>query len=137
MAQFDLAIVAPDREVFSQPVSSIVAPGAGGYLGVLPGHEPAVIALKAGLVEYTQSASGGRHYVVISGGFIEITPNRVTVLADAAEIATEVDVARAEVQLEEARKVLRGESSAMTQDQAMTTIDYASQRLRAAKGSSN
>jgi F-type H+-transporting ATPase subunit epsilon len=133
MATFDLAIVAPDREVFAEPVTSVIAPGQAGYLGVLPGHEPTVVELRAGLVEYTQ-ADGGRHFVVISGGFAEITQARVTVLADAAERASEVDAARAEEQLEQARRVLRGESSEMTQEQAVQALDYAASRLRAAKG---
>jgi F-type H+-transporting ATPase subunit epsilon len=71
--------------------------------------------------------------VSIAGGFAEVTPTRMTVLADAAERAQDVDAKRAEESLERARRVLRGESSDMTQPEAVEAVDRASARLRASK----
>lgn len=131
-SEFTLSVVAPDREVLDQPVTSAVVPGVEGYFGVLAGHAPLVAALRPGLLEYTD-ASGTRHYVSLSGGFAEVTPTRVTVLADAAERAQDVDANRAEEALERARRALRGESSEMTQPEALEAIERASVRLRASK----
>jgi len=131
-SEFTLSVVAPDREVLDQPVTSAVAPGAQGYFGVYAGHEPIVAALRPGLLEYTD-ATGARHFVSITGGFAEVTGTRMTVLADAAERAQDVDAKRAEESLERARRALRGESSDMTQPEAVEAIERASARLRASK----
>src|SRR5579871_1627191 len=131
-AEFTLSVVAPDREVLDQPVTMAIAPGVQGYFGVLAGHEPLVAALKPGLLEYTDT-TGTRHYVSISGGFVEVTAKRMTVLADAAERAQDVDAKRAEEALDRARRVLRGESGEMTQPEAVEAIERASARLRASK----
>lgn len=131
-AEFTLSVVAPDREVLDQPVTSAIAPGVEGYFGVLAGHTPIVAALKPGLLEYTDS-TGNRHYVSIAGGFAEVTGTRMTVLADAAERAQDVDAKRAEEALDRARKALRGESSEMSQPEAVEAIERASARLRATK----
>lgn len=132
MANLELSVVAPDREVLSTSVETVMMPGLTGYFGVLPGHEPVVVALKPGIVEYV-SADHGRHFVAVSGGFAQVNSEKVTILADAAEISTEVDASKAEAELEEARKALRGESSSMTAEQATSALEYASQRLRASR----
>jgi len=133
MAQdFQLSIVAPDRSVMDEPVQSVIAPGIEGYFGVLHGHIPMISALRAGLVEYVDH-SNQRHFVAVSGGFAEVGPARVTILADAAERATEIDVARAERALERARRTLRGESSESTTEEATAELDRAINRINAAK----
>ncbi len=131
-SEFTLSVVAPDREVLDQQVASLIAPGVMGYFGVYAGHEPVVSALQPGLVEYTD-LSGNRHYVSISGGFAEVTGTRVTILADAAERAQDIDVKRAEASLEQARKPLRGEESTMSREDAVDAERRAAARLRAAK----
>jgi F-type H+-transporting ATPase subunit epsilon len=131
-SEFTLSVVAPDREVLDQQVASLIAPGASGYFGVFAGHEPIVAALQPGLVEYTD-LTGNRHYVCISGGFAEVTGTRVTILADAAERAQDVDVKRAEASLEQARKSLRGDDSEMTRENAVEAERRAIARLRASK----
>ena len=115
-------------------MASLIAPGAAGYFGVFAGHEPIVAALQPGLVEYTD-LTGNRHYVSISGGFAEVTATRVTILADAAERAQDIDVKRAEASLEQARKSLKGEDSELTRDQAVEAERRAIARIRAAKSS--
>lgn len=133
MATFTLSIVAPDRSVMEEPVASVVAPGVEGYFGVLGGHVPFAAALKPGLVEY-EDANGQRHYVSISGGFTEVLADKVTILADAAERASEIDVARAERALAEARKALTGGAeSGTTREEAVAEIERAMNRIRASK----
>lgn len=132
MAEFTLAVVAPDRSVVEEPVQSVVLPGSEGYFGVLANHAPAIVALKPGLLEYVDKSSQ-RHCVAVSGGFAEVTGARVTVLADAAERATEIDVVRAERAVEQARKALRGEVTGVTTEDATAELDRAVNRIRAAK----
>lgn len=131
-AEFLLSVVTPDRSVFEDSVQAVTLPGLQGYLGVWAGHEPAVVALKPGLLEYIDRTSN-RHVVNVTGGFAEITGTRVTVLADAAERAQDIDVARAERALENARKALRGEPSGYDSEQAVAEMERALARLKAAK----
>lgn len=129
---FTLSIVAPDKSVVETEATTLIAPGEMGYFGVLHGHLPMVAALKAGLIEY-EDAQGQRHTVAVSGGFAVVTGSKVTVLADAAERASEIDLARAEHALENARKALRGETSETTSEEARQELDRAMNRVRAAK----
>lgn len=85
-AEFQLAVVAPDREVFNEPVSGVVLPGEMGFLGILPRHEPCVVTLKAGTLSVTAAGSGQKRQVTIGGGFAEITAERVTILADSVQL---------------------------------------------------
>lgn len=88
-----LEIVTPDRKVLSQDVDYVGAPGALGEFGVLPNHIPFLSALGVGNLYYKDS--GKTHYVFVSGGFAEVSPEKVTILAEAAEKAAEIDVERA------------------------------------------
>lgn len=127
-----LAVVAPDRSVVEEPATSVIAPGLEGYFGVMAGHVPLVAALRPGLVEY-QDTNNQRNFVAIGGGFAEVTPERVTILAESAHRATEIDIAEAEEALEMARKALRGEESTMTAEQATLEMERAMTRIKAAK----
>ena len=130
--QFHLSVVAPDRSVVETTVTSVIAPGSEGYFGVLAGHAPLIAALKPGMVEYAD-ATGNRHFVYVGGGFAEVRGDRVTVLADEAAAANEIDISEAEHRLDEARKALRGEDSSVTQENAVAEIDRAMSRIRAAR----
>lgn len=129
---FQLAVVAPDRSVVDESVVSVIAPGAAGYFGVLSGHVPFVAALRPGLVEYEDEQSQ-RRFITVSGGFAEVSEDKVTILADAAERAEEIDVARAERALEEAREALAGRESGQTTQEAVSEMERAVNRLRAAQ----
>lgn len=94
MATTRLDIVTAEREVFSDDVDEVVAPGVQGQLGILPHHAPLMTTLLPG--ELLVKKGGEEFYLAISGGFIEVRPDRVIVLADAAERVEEIDVARAE-----------------------------------------
>lgn len=132
MAAFQLSVVAPDRTVFEDSVDSAVLPGVHGYLGVMAGHEPMILALRAGIVSM-EDTTKQRHYVSVAGGFAEISEGKVIILADDAQFSNEIDVAAAEALLEEARKALRGESSTMNSDQATEELERAMSRLKASR----
>jgi len=89
-----LDIVTAERSVFSEEVDIIMAPGVEGQLGILPHHTPLMTTLQAG--ELLVRKGEEEFSLVISGGFLEVRPDRIIVLADAAERAEEIDLARAE-----------------------------------------
>jgi F-type H+-transporting ATPase subunit epsilon len=130
--EFSLSVVAPDRAVVETKAFSVVAPGVGGYFGVLAGHVPVVSALRPGILEYV-TAEGARHHVYVGGGFVEVGSAGVTVLADEARSGTDIDAAEAASSLEAARRALRGEDSTMTKDEAIVEIERATARMKAAK----
>lgn len=132
MASFSLSIVAPDRTVFDGTVNSVLAPGTDGYFGIMAGHVPLIASLKPGILEYT-AEDGTHHNVYVGGGFIETNGNRASILADEAQLATDIDVAQAEAALEQARRSLRGEDSTMTSEDATIEIERAMQRIKAAR----
>ena len=130
--EFTLSVVAPDREVVAEKVTSVVAPGTSGYFGVMADHLPLVAGLKPGLLEYLD-ANSQRNFVYVGGGFVEIRDNRMTVLADEAARAKDIDLSRAESDLEDARRALRGEDSDMNEQEAVQEVEKAIQRIRAAR----
>ncbi len=89
-----LEIVTPDRSLVNEQVDEVQLPGAEGYFGVLPGHTPLLATLQVGELWYRIGQE--KHYLAVAFGFVEVLPERVTVLAQIAERATEIDVARAE-----------------------------------------
>jgi F-type H+-transporting ATPase subunit epsilon len=94
MSSIKLDIVTAERMVFSEDVDVVVAPGVEGQLGILLHHAPLMTMLQPG--ELLVRKGGEEFSLVISGGFLEVRPDRIIVLADAAERAEEIDVARAE-----------------------------------------
>src|ERR671926_1082159 len=90
-----LQIVSADRSLVNETVDEVQIPGALGYLGVLPGHTPLLTTLQVGQLWYRQGQE--KHYLAIAFGFAEIQPDRVTILAQIAEPAAEIDMARAEI----------------------------------------
>ena len=89
-----LEIVTPDRSLVRDEVDEVQIPGSEGYLGILPGHTPLLATLAVGELWYRKGAE--KHYLAIAGGFLEVLPDRVTILAQTAELAQDIDVARAE-----------------------------------------
>jgi F-type H+-transporting ATPase subunit epsilon len=89
-----LEIVTPDRALVTEQVDEVQLPGSEGYFGVLPGHTPLLATLQVGELWYRVGAE--KQYLAIAFGFVEVLPDRVTVLAQIAERAQEIDVARAE-----------------------------------------
>ena len=109
-----LEIVTPDRKVLSQDVDYVGAPGAMGEFGVLPSHIPFLSALGIGNLYYKEG--GKTHYVFVSGGFAEVGPDKVTILAEAAEKAADIDMERARKAQDRAQQRLA---------RAQEKIDYA------------
>lgn len=89
-----LEIVTPDRSLVNEQVDEVVVPAAEGYLGILPGHTPLLATLHVG--ELTYRAGSTTIHLAVAFGFCEVLPDRVTVLAQIAEKADEIDIGRAE-----------------------------------------
>ncbi len=104
MPTIRLEIVTAERVVFSEDVDVVVAPGIEGELGILPRHAPLMTTLQPG--ELRVRKGGEEFSLAISGGFLEVRPDRVIVLADSAERAEEIDIARAEEAKRRAEQLL-------------------------------
>jgi len=98
MPSFKIDIVTAERIVYSEEIDEVIAPGVSGQLGILPHHAPLMTTLEAG--ELVVRKGGQEEIMAISGGFLEVRPDHVIVLADQAERAEEIDISRAD----EARK---------------------------------
>jgi F-type H+-transporting ATPase subunit epsilon len=101
-----LELATPTRLVVSEEAEEVVVPGADGYFGVLPGHAPLLALVGTGEVMYRTGRA--EHYLAVSGGFAEVGPDRVTILAESAERPEEIDVARARAARERAESRLAG-----------------------------
>jgi F-type H+-transporting ATPase subunit epsilon len=99
-----LDVITPERRLLSEQVDAATVPGLGGELGVLPGHTPLISQLKTGVLSYTRGGETRR--LLVSGGFVEVNDDRVSVLADFAEFPEEVDAARARTERDEAERQL-------------------------------
>ena len=99
-----LEIVTPERQVFSDQVDSVVVPGSLGELGVLPHHAPLVSTLGVG--ELRIRKGGSEEFFAIVGGFLQVRPDKVVVMAETADVASEIDVAKAEEARREAERAL-------------------------------
>ena len=97
-------IVSQDREVFKGEVDIVVLPGSEGEMGILPNHAPLLTALKLGIIRVRSGQA--ESFFSVAGGVAEVQPERVTVLADAAENVEEIDVARAEAARKRAEEML-------------------------------
>ena len=93
-SQLQLQIVSADRLLVNEQVDEVQIPGSMGYLGVLPGHTPLLATLQVGELWYRKGSE--KHYLSVAFGFVEIQPDRVTILAQIAEPAHEIDPGRAE-----------------------------------------
>src|SRR5918998_4766135 len=99
-----LDVITPERRLLSEMVDAVYVPGTGGELGILPGHTPLISQLQTGVLSYTQGDRTRRLHV--SGGFVEVNRDRVSVLAEVAERPEEIDAARARLAREHAEKTL-------------------------------
>jgi F-type H+-transporting ATPase subunit epsilon len=102
--KIQLEVVTPERRVLSEMVDGVQVPGLNGELGILPGHVPLISQLQTGVLSYTQGGNVQRLHV--SGGFVEVNADRVSVLAEIAEHPEEIDAARARLAREHAEKTL-------------------------------
>ena len=105
MSSLKLDIVTAERIVYSEDVNAVIAPGIEGQLGILPHHAPLMTILQAG--ELVVRRGNEEDSLAISGGFLEVRPDRVIVLADSAERAEEIDESRAEAAKQRAEQRLK------------------------------
>jgi F-type H+-transporting ATPase subunit epsilon len=99
-----LEIVTPERQVFSEEVDSVVCPGVEGELGVLPHHAPLVTTLGVG--ELRIRRGGQEEFFAIAGGFLQVRPDKVVVMAETADMASEIDIEKAQEARREAEQAL-------------------------------
>ncbi len=135
--QIRLEVVTPTKIVASEDVDLVTAPGGDGVFGVMANHAPLLATLKVGEMRYSKGSETKR--LAVSGGFCEISNNKMTVLAEAAEFAEEIDVERALRAKERAERRLQ-EAAAKAEEidvaRAKAALHRALVRLAVAKGSS-
>jgi F-type H+-transporting ATPase subunit epsilon len=132
---FQLEIVTPERVEVSMPVTSIRAPALGGYVGILANHAPMVSTLDVG--EIRIRVDDTETLLATSGGFLEVSNNVCTVLADSIEHADKIDIDRAEQAMQRARERLATGMPDADQARAEAALKRAVNRLRVAKEGHN
>jgi F-type H+-transporting ATPase subunit epsilon len=128
----ELEIVTPERQVVKDRATEVQVPGRNGYLGILPGRAPLISELAIGEISYT-NASGESTRLAVAWGFVEVLPDKVTILAETAERAEEVDVSRAEADRERAQQRLKEAENTDQFDEACHALARAEARLSIAK----
>lgn len=127
-----LEIVTPERLVVKDVARQVQIPGKNGYLGILPGHAPLITELAVGEIIYR--AGGADHRLACAWGFAEVLPDKVTILAETAERADEIDVARAQQAHDRAEQRLKGGDSDVDYARALDALQRADVRLQVAAG---
>ena len=128
--KIQLQIVSVDRSLVNETVDEVEIPGFDGYFGVLPGHTPLLAVLQVGELWYRQGTE--KHYLAIAFGFAEVQPERVTILAQIAEKADEIDLARAEAAKKRAEERVISPSVDMDAERARIALMKALVRLQVA-----
>jgi F-type H+-transporting ATPase subunit epsilon len=130
---FQLEIVTPSRLLVKDSAEEAQIPGLSGYLGILPGHAPLLTELGVGVITY--KASGTMHTLSLAWGFAEVLPDKVTILAEAAERPREIDVERAQKAKERAELLLKSNDPKLEVDyvRAEDALLRAETRLSVAK----
>jgi F-type H+-transporting ATPase subunit epsilon len=125
-----LQIVSADRSLVDETVDEVQIPGADGYLGILPGHTPLLTTMQVGELWYRKGSA--KTFLSIAFGFAEVQPDRVTILAQTAEKAEEIDVARAEQSKKRAEERLTKPTVDMDFERARIALIKALARLNVA-----
>lgn len=131
MAPMLLEIITAERQVYSDEVDVVVAPGIEGHLGILPHHAPLMTVLQPG--ELMVRKDGVESYLVVTGGFMEVLGNKVTILADAAENSGEIDEQRAQAAVERAQEQVRNRESDVQLEEALHSLRRAQVRVGVAR----
>ena len=128
----ELVVVTPERQLLREKVAEVPLPGANGYLGVLPGHAPLITELGVGELTFRPAGGGEGTVLAVLSGFAEVLPDHVTVLAETAERAVEIDVARAERALKRAQERLSSGDPNLDWDRAAVALQRALIRIQVA-----
>jgi F-type H+-transporting ATPase subunit epsilon len=131
MATMRLEIITAERQVYSEDVEVLVAPGIEGQLGILPHHAPLMTALQPG--ELLIRKDGEETYLAVTGGFLEVIGNTVTILADACERSDEIDEQRAQEAMDLARERLERQDIDIQLEQVAVSMRRAQVRLNVAR----
>ena len=126
----ELIIVTPERQLLRQTVAEIQLPGADGFLGILPGHAPLITELGIGELTYHTPDGKQSDPIAILRGFAEVLPDKVTVLAETAELAAEIDLERAKKALARAQDRLASNSPDIDWDRATIALSRALIRVK-------
>jgi F-type H+-transporting ATPase subunit epsilon len=124
-----LVVVTPVRQLLSESVTEVQLPGADGYLGVLPGHAPLITELGIGELTY-RTAGGQTGLLAVIRGFAEVLPDRVSVLAETAERAEEIDITRAKEALKRAQELIAKGGENVDWDRASAALQRALVRIQ-------
>jgi F-type H+-transporting ATPase subunit epsilon len=131
--KYPLRVVSVERSLFEGDVEFIIANGADGELGVLARHAPLMTILKPGPLRIQEVIGGPEQILFVGGGFLEVLPDRVTVLADVAEHADEISVERAEEARRRAQEKLAGTLTTAEETEFQNALAMAEARLRLAR----
>jgi F-type H+-transporting ATPase subunit epsilon len=131
--KFSLRVVSVERSLFEGDVEFLVANGSDGELGVLAQHAPLMTILKPGPLRIQETIGGEEEVLFVGGGFLEVLPDRVTVLADVAERAEEISVERAEEARRRAQERLAGTLTTAEEVEFQQALAVAEARLRLAR----
>jgi F-type H+-transporting ATPase subunit epsilon len=127
--KIQLEVVTPERRLLAEPADMVTVPGLGGELGILPGHTPLISELQTGVLSYIQD--GKTFQLHVSGGFVEVRDDHVSVLAEVAERPEEIDAARARLSRDRLEKELNAWSGSEEDFQvAKTELDRSMVRLQ-------
>ena len=133
MDTFQFEIVTPEKLVVRDQAEEMQIPGKNGYLGILPGHAPLITELGVGEISYR--SQGYTHRLAVAWGFAEVLPDKVTVLAETAERAEEIDVKRAEDAKQRAEQHLKSGDPNTDYPRAEVALQRAESRLQVASKS--
>ncbi|MDP6064133.1 MAG: F0F1 ATP synthase subunit epsilon [SAR202 cluster bacterium] len=131
MATFQLDIVSAERHVSSDQVDLLVAPGVEGEVAILPSHAPLLTVLKPGEIRVVKD--GENNFIAVSGGFMEVMPEKVTILADTAERLDEIDIERAEAALKAAQERIASAPVDMDLHRALASLRRSQARIKVAR----
>ncbi len=129
----NLEIVTPEKKVIDAAVDAVTIPTAKGEIGILPNHAPLISTLKSGILTYTNKGTTER--MVVSGGFVEVSTDKVSILADIAENSEDIDVESARSEQEEVQKLLGNwKGSEEEFETALERLEKAQARLQLTSG---
>lgn len=130
---FKVNIVTPDKTAFEGDAQSAIVPGTSGYLGVWANHAPLVGGVVPGVVFLRIDETGSEKHFAVGEGFVEISDNQVNVMTATCELASEIDIERAQAALERARGRLRSVEKDLDRERARLAASRAEARLKASK----
>ncbi|MBO0719581.1 MAG: F0F1 ATP synthase subunit epsilon [Blastocatellia bacterium] len=129
--KLNLEVITPEKLALREEVDEVVVPGIDGELGILPEHTPVISQLKTGILVYRQGSE--RREMHVSGGFVEVLPDRVSVLSEVAEKPEEIDLERAKLARERAEKHLSSRGEEIDARQIEDKLERALTRIQLAE----